>query len=224
VVFDSYATGDHSGAKVTVVNQTQTDQRNLRVRVRFYDLQGNLRADQSADNVFVSSGGALQVMTLPRGPADSSVFFVRCQLIDGSGKPITDNVYWQSQWPDDVGSPANDAAFDSVQASWADMTALNYMSPAPLEVTARHSSNEGDNGVAIRLHNRTSGVAFFERAEILPTSDGDEILPIQYDDNYVTVFPGETVEIRGVVPPNGPAASWVRVAGYNTSPVTAPIT
>ncbi|HXA12130.1 MAG TPA: glycoside hydrolase, partial [Mycobacterium sp.] len=222
-VFDSYATGDQSSAKVTVVNQTQTDQRNLRVRVRFYDLQGNVRADQSADNVFVSSGGALQVMTLPRGPADSSVFFVRCQLIDGSGKPITDNVYWQSQWPDDVGSPQNDVAFDSVQASWADMTALNYMSPAPLDVTARHSSNEGDNGVVIRLHNWTSRVAFFERAEILSTSDGDEILPIQYDDNYVTVFPGETVEIRGVVPPNGPGASWVRVAGYNTSPVTVPI-
>ena len=223
VVFDSYATGDHSSAKVTVVNQTQTDQKNLHVRVRFYDLQGNVRADQSADNVFVSSGGALQVMTLPRGPADSSVFFVRCQLTDGSGKPITDNVYWQSQWPDDVGSPSNDVAFDSMQASWADMTALNYMSPAPLEVTARHSSDEGDDGVVIRLRNSTSAVAFFERAEILSTSDGDEILPIQYDDNYVTVFPGETVEIRGVVPPNGPAANWVRVAGYNTSPVTAPI-
>ena len=81
---------------------------------------------------------------------------------------------------------------------------------------------EGDNEVVIRLHNWTTRVAFFERAEILSTSDGDEILPIQYDDNYVTVFPGETVEIRGVVPPNGPAANWVRVAGYNTSPVTAP--
>ena len=223
VVFDSYATGDHNSAKITVVNQTQTEQRNLRVRVRFYDLQGNVRADQSVGNVFVGSGGALQVMTLPRGPADSSVFFVRCQLMDGSGKPVTDNVYWQSQWPDDVGSPQNDVAFDSVQASWADMTALNHLSPAPLDVTARRSSDDGDNGVVVRLHNWTSRVAFFERAEILSTKDGDEILPIQYDDNYVTVFPGESVTIRGVVPPGGPAASWVRVAGYNTSPITVPI-
>jgi exo-1,4-beta-D-glucosaminidase len=110
-----------------------------------------------------------------------------------------------------------------VQASWADMTALNHMSPAPLDVTARRSSDDGDNGVVVRLHNWTSRVAFFERAEILSTKDGDEILPIQYDDNYVTVFPGESVTIRGVVPPDGPAASWVRVAGYNTSPITVPI-
>jgi exo-1,4-beta-D-glucosaminidase len=223
VVFDSYATGEHSSAKITVVNQTQTDQRNLRVRVRIYDLQGNLRADHSADNIFVSSGGALEVMTLPPGPADSSVFFVRCELIDPSGKPIVDNVYWQSQWPDDVGSPDNDEAFESVQASWADMTALNYMSPAPLDITARHGYTDGGNGVVIRLHNSTSHIAFFERPEILSTRDGDEILPIEYDDNYVTVFPGETVEVRGVIPPNGPAANWVRVAGYNTSPTTVPI-
>jgi exo-1,4-beta-D-glucosaminidase len=223
VVFDSYATGDHSSAKITIINQTQTAQRDLRVRVRIYDLRGNVRADQSADNVFVSSGGALQVMTLPPGPADSSVFFVRCELIDPSGKPIVDNVYWQSQWPDDVGSPENDEAFASQQASWADMTALNYMSPVPLDITARRGSTDGQNTVVTRLHNSTSHIAFFDRAEILSTRDGDEILPIEYEDNYVTVFPGETVEIRGVIPPNGPAANWVRVAGYNTSPITVPV-
>ena len=72
MVFDSYATGNRRSAKVTVVNQTQTDREDLRVRVRIYDLQGNLRADRkSADNVFVSSGGAVEAMTLPRGLADS---------------------------------------------------------------------------------------------------------------------------------------------------------
>ena len=54
--------------------------------------------------------------------------------------------------------------------------------------------------MAIRLHNPSKQVAFFERAEIMSTRDGDEILPIEYSDNYVTVFPGETVELQGVVP------------------------
>ncbi|MBV9514447.1 MAG: glycoside hydrolase, partial [Mycobacteriaceae bacterium] len=223
VVFDSYATGDHDSAKITVVNQTQSEQRNLRVRVRVYDLQGEVRADRSVGGIFIGSGAALQVMTLPPGPADSSVFFVRCQLIDRTGKPIADNVYWQSQWPDDVGPPENDTAFESKQASWADMTALNYMAPVALDINARHAPAEGDDTVVVRLRNPTSRIAFFERAEILSTRDGDEILPISYDDNYVTVFPGETVDIRGVVPPNGPPANWIRVTGYNTSPVTVPV-
>jgi exo-1,4-beta-D-glucosaminidase len=47
----------------------------------------------------------------------------------------------------------------------------------------------------------------------------DEILPIEYDDNYVTVFPGETVHIRGRVPGGSPAPAWVRVTGYAGTPV-----
>ena len=83
------------------------------------------------------------------------------------------------------------------------MTALNYMRPTPLDVSARRMRNDGDNRVAVRLHNPTSRIAFFERVEVTSTRDGDEILPIEYSDNYVTVFPGETVDVQGVIPTGG---------------------
>jgi exo-1,4-beta-D-glucosaminidase len=226
VVFDSYATGDHSQAKVTVVNQTPSDQEHLRVRVRVYDLQGNVRDDRVADNLNVTSGGALQALTLARGPADSPVYFVRCQLSDSTGKVVAENVYWQSQDEDDVGDPDNDSPFELKQASWADMTPLNSMAKVPLEVTAQHTagpSGNGGNGISIRLRNPTPYVAFFERAEITATHDGDEIVPIEYDDNYVTVFPGETAEIHGVVPPGGQTPHFVKVSGYNSLPAVVPI-
>jgi exo-1,4-beta-D-glucosaminidase len=218
VVFDSYATGAHDEAKITVVNQTPSDQRNLRARVRVYDLQGRVRDDLS-----VTSGGAVQALTLPRVAWDSPVFFVRCQLLDNAGKVVADNVYWQSQQPDDLGDPRNDSAFELKQASWADMTALNYMTRVPLDVNARRVSGTGDSRVAIRLHNASQQIAFFERAEMMPTRDGDEILPIEYSDNYVTVFPGETVELQGSVPTAGVDANWVRVTGYNTAPIVVPV-
>jgi exo-1,4-beta-D-glucosaminidase len=224
VVFDSYATGDHSQAQISVVNQTQNDQNNLRVRVRVYDLDGDLRDDRTADDVSVASGAAADAMTLPPEAQDSGVFFVRCQLLDSTDKVVAENVYWQSQQPDDLGDPANDQPFDLQQASWADMTGLNYMAPVPLQVSAQQTFDDNDTGVVIRLHNPTQHVAFFERAEITSTPDGDEILPIEYDDNYVTVFPGETVEVHGVIPTAGQTANWVRVSGYNTAPVVAPIT
>ena len=130
VVFDSYATGDHSQAKITVVNQTPVQQKNLRVRVRVYDLQGKLREDRHAENLQVDSGGAVQAMTLPRFPDSSAVFFVRCQLLDANGKMLTENVYWQSQKDDDVGE--HDSAFGLKPASWADMTSLNTMPQVPV--------------------------------------------------------------------------------------------
>ena len=84
----------------------------------------------------------------------------------------------------------------------------------------------GLDPVTVRLRNPTARIAFFERAELLPAGPperADEILPVTYDDNYVTVFPGETVEVRGRVLPGGPAPEWVRVTGHNSAPVVVPV-
>jgi exo-1,4-beta-D-glucosaminidase len=222
VVFDSYATGDHDEANISVVNQTPRAQTGLTVRVRVYDLKGRVRDDRTAGNINVTPGGAVPALTLPRLARDSSVYFVRAQLLDWSSKVVSENVYWQSQRLDDVGDPRNDAAFELTQTSWANMTGLNTMAQVPLDVTASRSPNPGDDRVTIRLHNPSSQVAFFERAELTSTPDGDEILPIEYSDNYVTVFPGETVELQGQ-PWTGLTANWVRVTGYNTPPVVVAI-
>ena len=222
VVFDSYATGNHDHANITVINQTPTDQKGLAVRVRVYDLKGRVRDDRSAGDINVTSGGAVQVLALPRLARDSSVLFVRAQLLDKTGKVVSENVYWQSQQLDDVGDPSNDSAFELKQRSWADMTGLNYMTQVPLDVTASRTANPGDDRVTIRLHNPSQRVAFFERAELISTPAGDEILPVEYSDNYVTVFPGETVELQGQ-PWTGVTANWVRVTGYNTPPVVVAV-
>ena len=138
---------------------------------------------------------------------------------------MSENVYWQSQVIDDVGPADNDNAFRSSQYSYADMTALNTMPKPALNVTARR---DGD-GVDIALQNPTPNIAFFQRAEVLgPTGDpaaADEILPIEYDDNYVTVFPGETIHIRGRVPGHtgSPVGTWVRVTGYASAPVVVAV-
>ena len=77
--------------------------------------------------------------------------------------------------------------------------------------------------VTIRLRNPTRQIAFFERAELTATRDGDEILPIRVQRQLRHRLPGETVEIRGTALDPSAAAGWVRVSGYNTAPVPVPV-
>jgi exo-1,4-beta-D-glucosaminidase len=223
VTFDSYATADHRNAKITIVNQSPDKATGLRARVRIYDLSGRVRDDRTSAPADVASGGAAEVLTLPREALDSRVFFVRTELLNPLGAVLADNNYWQSQRNDDVGDPRNDDAFALHQSSWADMTALNTMPRVRLQVSATGTAAEDGQHVDIALHNPSKELAFFERAELTADHDGDEILPIQYTDNYVTVYPGETVHIGGVVPKSGGTAHWVRVGGYNSAPVTVPV-
>jgi exo-1,4-beta-D-glucosaminidase len=215
-VFNYYATGDHSKAKIVVFNQTPGEAQGLRVRVRVYDLNGKVRDDRSRDGIQVPFNGATQIMQLPSYPDSSPVFFVRCQLFDSTGKLVVDNTYWQSQKDDDLGDRSNDSAMALKQVSWADMTALNTMPQVPLEITVEENKSANENHVTICLHNPSEHIAFFERATLSTARDGDEILPIEYDDNYITVYPGESAEIHGTVS-NGTAPGWVKLEGYNTA-------
>ena len=219
VVFDYYAIGDNSKARIIAFNQTPSDVWSLRVRVRTYDLDGKLRDDRSTNGIAIAFNGAAQVMELPRYPESSPVFFVRCQLFDEGGELVVDNTYWQSQKDDDLGARANDKVMTLRQDKWADMTALNTMPPVALEIKATQKKSGKDTQVAISLHNPSAHIAFFERATIATARDGDEILPIEYDDNYITIFPGETAEIHGIIRKDV-KPRWVKLEGYNT-PATA---
>jgi len=222
VAFDYYAIGDNSHARIIVFNQTPSDVQGLRVRVRIYDLDGKVRDDRSTNGIAVSFNGATQVMTLPRYPESSPVFFVRCQLFDASGKQVVENTYWQSQKDDDLGPRAHDMVMTLRQDKWADMTALNTMPPVPLEIKATQTKLGQARHVTIRLHNPSEHIAFFERATISAQRDGNEILPIEYDDNYLTIFPGETAEIHGIIR-QGTKPRWVKLEGYNTPAISVPV-
>jgi exo-1,4-beta-D-glucosaminidase len=218
LVFDYYATGDHKQAVIRAVNQSPEAQDALRARVRVYDLNGQVRYDREARSIHLESQAVLPVLTLPRPENVSGAFFVRCELFDHVGGRIVDNVYWQSTTDDDFGDPKNDESFFELkQASWADFTSLNKMAKAPLEIKGGLRLSDGDNRVTVTLHNPTHNIAFFERLEVTDGKDGNEILPIRYDNNYVTVFPGETVTITGEWQADASGGqAWLRLAGYNT--------
>jgi exo-1,4-beta-D-glucosaminidase len=222
VVFDSYATGDNSQAKIIVFNQTPNNVQGLSVRVRVYDLDGKLRDDRSLKDISVPFNGINQVMLLSRYPESSSVFFVRCQLYDENGKTVVDNTYWKSQKDDDVGPLKNDYYTSLNQEKWADMTALNTMPAASVEIKAQQKKIGDESYVTIHLHNPTAHIAFFERVTISVEKEGNEILPIQYDDNYITIFPGETTEIQATVW-KASEPHWVKLEGYNTPAISVPI-
>ncbi len=223
VVFDYYAK-DKSHGNIRVVNQTLQDRQGLQVRVRVYDLDGKSVFDQRG-TVNVAAQGVAQALTLPVLKDITSVYFVRCELFDATGSKIADNVYWQSTKPDRFGPRSNDTAFDAKQEQWSDFTPLQSMTKVNLEVkgTLRRSSEKSE--AVVSLHNPSSHLAFFVRAEITGGKDGNEVLPVTYDNNYVTVFPGESVSIHSRFNNSDIAGNppWIRVKGTNSPMELVPV-
>jgi len=228
LVYDYYA-GNRKEAKISVVNRTFTDQSGLRASVKFYNLDGTIQYSSEARHVHVGASSASQVLSVPRIQGLSPVFFVRCQLSSSSGVLLADNVYWQSTTEDDAGDPSKDAdhKFDYQPEQWANFTALNALPAADVDISARlRPSVAGETNAAISIDNCSDKIAFFMRVELTKGRDGDEILPITYEDNYFTLFPRESVTIQAQYKSSSADGKpvFVRLEGRNVTRKTAVVT
>jgi len=226
VVWDYYATGDRSKAHIYAVNQQTEPLNNVSLSVRFYNLDGAQKHIVAAKNLNLPPNSSTEALTVARVPGLSPVYFVRCQMTDEAGKVLAENVYWESLTGDDLGPASNDSQFQVKWAQLADMTALNTMPSARVSVAGTYENLNGETRAHIRVSNRSKHVAFFLRAEISVDGGGTEILPIRYDDNYITVFPGEDRTVEAVVETSLLAGHQpvVKVEGYGVPAQVAPLT
>ena len=218
VIWDYYATGDRSSAKVYVANQTSEPHQNLKVSLAFYNLDGTKKFSKEVNAFKIGAQTSEEAMSVGRIKELDPTYFVRCELRDQNNNLLSENVYWASATDDDLGDPKKDEQFKTDLANWADMSALNTMPKVNVEVSA-NLEWKNENGLAtITLKNNSDHVAFFVRAELTKGMAGEEILPITYDDNYVTVFPHEQRIItanfeRSLLQGQPP---HLRVEGFNT--------
>jgi exo-1,4-beta-D-glucosaminidase len=225
VVWDYYGSGDRSRAKVYVVNQTSEAREGLKVAVEFFNLSGARKYFTEISGFRVEANSSREAMTVPRIANLDPTYLVRAVLKDASDKVLVESVYWGSKTDDDLGDAKNDEQFSTKLAAWADLSALNTMPRGDLNVSSRVSEADGEEHVAITLANPGNHVAFFVRAEITQGSDGLEILPIIYGDNYVTVFPHETRTIEATFSKSGAggASPALRIEGYNVAKRILPL-
>jgi len=225
VVWDYYATGKRDTAYVYAVNQQSNSLENVKVSVRFYNLDGTKKYLSESKILSVRPNSSAVALTVPRIPGLTAVYFVRCQMTDSSGSVLAETVYWQSQTDDDIGPVTNDDQFATKLAQWGDMSALKGMLSARLLVSSSCEEVSGQTRVKITLFNDSNQLAFFVRTEIIKGPDSEEILPIRYDDNYITIFPHETRVQNAILDPSqltgiNPA---LRLEGYNVKKQLTPL-
>jgi len=164
------------------------------------------------------------VVTLTAGPASSNVaitipaltgltttYFVKLKLQDSTGKVISDNFYWYSTTPDMLGGHCK--WYFCPTRIYANLSSLTTLPT----VTVSHTDTIGTNSVSTTLTNTSSTLAFLVRLRV--TSGGNEVLPVFWSDNYVSLLPGESrTETAAFNAGALPAGSKVQLDGFNINP------
>ena len=102
-------------------------------------------------------------------------------------------------------------------ASYADFTALSQLPKVKLNVSSRTERTGGNAITHVTLENPSKNLAFFVRLKLDKGAGGQEILPVIWEDNYISLLPGEKREITASVRAAdlGIARPVVEVKGWN---------
>lgn len=216
---------DYNTKKISIFNSTLNNYSNMTVSAAVYDIPSLAQKYAKQTTLNVPADLPVEAFTLPEISGLSTTYFVRLQLKDSSGSLVGDNLYWYSTQPDIFNFAKSDWYITPV-TNYANLTGLNSL-PANSNVTASatRTSGGGDDTITITLTNLDkTNVAFFMRAEII-AGQGGEILPINYSDNYISLWPGETTTITAkyAAENSGGQPVSVNIKGFNVPEFSASV-
>ncbi|HSP05667.1 MAG TPA: glycoside hydrolase family 2 TIM barrel-domain containing protein, partial [Acidobacteriota bacterium] len=204
---------DYGDSSIHIINDTYTEYRDLAAEIRVLSPESK---DLYAQSVKTSIGQyeSKKVLDL-QAPEGVPVYFLSLKLKGQDGAVLADNFYWLSAKPDVLDFEKSDW-FYTPSKDYADFSALNKLPAANIEVEEHLLAN----GIAVTLKNPGTQIAFFLELKAVGDRTGRPILPVFWDDNYVSLLPGETKilkaqfsagDLRGEKP-------LLQVSGWNVSP------
>jgi exo-1,4-beta-D-glucosaminidase len=201
-----------------VVVQGRADRtpiRGARLRSRILAVDGSeLLARDTVFDVPPDSSMRVFVLPEPAGLPAGAAYFVDLRLTSADGQALSTNFYWLSTRADVLADTST--WYMTPVKSYADFTALRSMPAAAVNATASFSRRAGRGEARVTLTNPSRSVAFFIRLQVTGQG-GQEALPVLWDDNYVSLFPGETrvVAANYAVRDLAGSAPKVVVSGWN---------
>ena len=209
---------------IVVVNTKYQPLQGMKLTAQVYDI-GFAQKLAKTISVDVPADSNLKALVLPQIPDLSSTYFLRLALETAGGQTVSSNFYWLST-KDDVLEPQKSKWYYTPVSSYADMTQLQKLPVVKLSVSSS-SVRRGEKETAnVTVSNPSDSLAFFVRLQIKQGRDGEDILPIVWQDNYFSLAPGERKQISATynLKDAEKAAPFLAVGGWNISPVQTPLT
>lgn len=204
-----YDYGEHS---VRVVSDRRTRAEGLRVRARILDIESRVVHDEEV-GIDAPPESVRTALALPRPGGLSATWFLDLRLLDETGHELDHNLYWLSERPDvlDYDAKVEPWAYHTPSRQYADLTGLETLPDVPVRVApvveafdrpgraGGHDDPAGpDDGRSetLLVESRGESVALLVELLALSGTSGLPIVPALWDENYVSLLPGERRRVR----------------------------
>lgn len=206
---------DYVKGAVYLINKSLDKRGTRNVDVQVMSLDGKLISSATA-KVDTEPNESKPVTQLSNAVRDiKDVVLVRLRLSDDKNATLSRNVYWLANGTDEL-NWGSSTWYHTPVTRYADFTALNKMGKADLTVSTKVMYNT-NNARTVVLENKGSVPAVFVRLNLVDDK-GADVNPVIWSDNYVTLWPGETLELD--VTEGVDKGASIEVSGKNVASTT----
>ncbi|RDA91800.1 hypothetical protein CP533_2803 [Ophiocordyceps camponoti-saundersi (nom. inval.)] len=193
---------DYVDRSVWIVNRSLDRKGGRTIAVDLIDLNGT-SLYQDSFRILSHANTAAKVGSVSSGMKHvNDVALLRLLLYDDQGKTLSRNVYWLSK-ENDALDWARSAWYFTPVSKYADLRPL--LNQAQMENTSRQVSfainssrvdEAGQRWTSLDIVNRSLLPAFFIRVRVINDDDEEDITPVFWSENYVTLWPYERLRIE----------------------------
>jgi exo-1,4-beta-D-glucosaminidase len=165
--------------QVSVINNRTKAAGRITARAKVYDAAMNVKWEREL-KINLKADCYQEIFRVPQLSDITPLYFVRLELLNEKGEVISNNVYWQST---------------KTPADYSGLIKLKEVKP---EMTFKVDETNDEYQVVVKLKNTTKDISFMNRLAVVENGSKEEILPTFWEDNFITLFPGEERVVKAV--------------------------
>jgi exo-1,4-beta-D-glucosaminidase len=178
---------------VWLVSSQYEDVKGLKLTAKVLNLDMTEKYSQQFP-VDAAADSTNKIVALPQIDGLNPTYFLVLRLEDASGKLVGSNFYWLSTKQETL-NWSESTWYTTPTTSYADFTGLAQLPKVKLKVTDRTERKGEESVTHVTLENPSKSLAFFVRLKVDKGKGGEEILPVLWEDNYISLLPGEKREV-----------------------------
>ncbi|MBN2594581.1 MAG: hypothetical protein JXA81_13825 [Sedimentisphaerales bacterium] len=190
---------NYSSRAVLLVNDMQQPLKKSFAEICVLDLEANEVLNEKL-KVEGKPESVQELLTLPDLPSISGTYFLDLRLFDSDAAQIASNFYWLSTEPDILDYEAKVVPWEYYAPSkqFADFTLLNSLAQTTVDIQYELRTENDSNILSVELKNTGGSIAFAIELNAVDANTGAGIVPVFWQDNYITLLPAESRTVEAV--------------------------
>lgn len=188
---------NYGDKNIYVNNDYLSSRENLKLEVKVFDINSNLlyREEKSFS---IPANSAEMIIMMPELEGLTTTYFLDLRLTGSDSREIMNNFYWLST-ADDVPDFERTTWYWTPNKEHADLKAINNMAETSIDFSYSVNEKDGNIYFTADLSNSSDLIAFFIEVQIVDRVSNEPVLPVFWNDNYVSLLPGEARTLEGYI-------------------------